>query len=91
MATIFVLSCQIEESTLEVGGHTDSSGSASYNQKLSVERAKSVANYLLQRNVPSSRLRVVGYGESSPIASNKTKEGRAENRRAELLIVPQAS
>jgi len=82
---------EFKESALEVGGHTDSTGSASYNQKLSVERATSVANYLQQRNVPSSRLRVVGYGETRPIASNNSKAGRAENRRAELLIVPQAS
>ena len=82
---------EFNETDLEVGGHTDSTGSDSHNLALSQERARSVANYLSQRNIPRSRLRTVGYGEKRPIADNSTENGRAENRRAELLIVPQSS
>jgi outer membrane protein OmpA-like peptidoglycan-associated protein len=81
---------EFDETRLQVAGHTDSSGAADYNQSLSVTRANSVADYLRSRNVPSSRLFVVGYGESRPIASNDSSSGRAENRRVELLIEPNA-
>ena len=79
------------ETALQVAGHTDSSGSEQYNQKLSVDRANSVAGYFRSQEVDSGRLIVVGYGESSPIASNASEAGRAENRRVELLIEPRAS
>ncbi len=81
---------EFNETNLQVAGHTDSSGAASYNQTLSVSRATSVADYLRSRNVPASRLFVVGYGEDRPIASNSSASGRAENRRVELLIEPNA-
>ena len=68
----------------EVVGHTDSIGSEAYNQGLSVERATSVSEYLIGRDVPASRLSVKGMGESMPIAPNNTKEGRAKNRRVEV-------
>ncbi len=81
---------EFNETNLQVAGHTDSSGAASYNQTLSVSRATSVADYLRSRNIPASRLFVVGYGEDRPIASNSSASGRAENRRVELLIEPNA-
>ncbi len=79
---------EFDETILQVAGHTDSSGAAAYNQSLSVSRATSVADYLNSRNIRSSRLFVVGYGESQPITSNNSSAGRAENRRVELLIEP---
>lgn len=81
---------EFNETRLQVAGHTDSSGDASYNQKLSVRRANSVGDYLLSRNISASRLVTLGYGESRPIATNATEAGRAENRRVELLIIPNA-
>ena len=60
----------------------------SYNQTLSVNRAQAVANYLTSRGVASARLGVRGYGESAPIASNDTEDGRAQNRRVEIKVVP---
>ncbi len=79
---------EFDETILQVAGHTDSSGAAAYNQSLSVSRATSVADYLSSRNIRTSRLFVVGYGESRPITSNTSSAGRAENRRVELLIEP---
>lgn len=71
---------------LVLNGHTDSTGPADYNQGLSVRRAQSVANYLANHGVSASIMQVVGHGESQPIASNATKEGRAENRRVEVDV-----
>ena len=72
---------------LSITGHTDSVGSDAYNQKLSERRANAVANYLIDAGVPSSIIvGVQGLGESQPVADNKTREGRAENRRVEILI-----
>ena len=70
----------------EVAGHTDSTGSDSYNTKLSEQRAAAVRTYLTSRGVSSSRLTSKGYGENNPIADNSTKEGRAANRRVELKV-----
>ncbi len=66
---------------VEIQGHTDSSGTDAYNQKLSERRAASVVKYLTSKGVAASQLTSKGYGEKEPVASNKTKEGRAENRR----------
>lgn len=71
---------------IRIVGHTDSSGSEAYNQKLSEQRAQSVANYLMSTGIDRDRLTVVGLGESSPIASNDTTEGRARNRRVDVLF-----
>jgi len=71
---------------LNVAGHTDSSGSAKFNQKLSRNRANSVKNYLLDKNVPAASISVSGYGEDRPIASNLTNDGRQKNRRVEFQI-----
>lgn len=77
---------QYNQTTVTIAGHTDSRGDASYNQNLSRQRAYSVANYLSQRGVSSSRVNVVAYGESRPVADNNTDAGRQQNRRVELTI-----
>lgn len=79
---------QYPETVIQVEGHTDSTGAASYNQTLSENRAASVSSYLVQRGVDSQRLHAVGFGETRPIADNSTVAGRAQNRRVEILIVP---
>lgn len=67
-----------------IEGYTDSIGSSAYNQRLSQLRAESAMNYLVSQGIEQSRLKAVGYGEKCPIATNATKEGRAQNRRVEL-------
>ena len=73
---------------LNVLGFTDSSGSESYNLRLSQVRASEVSNYLGRSGVAVTRLSASGMGESNPIASNSTKEGRAQNRRVEIVMTP---
>jgi len=73
---------------IDVYGHTDSTGSDTYNQALSERRAVSVAHYLESRGLQSARVGTMGYGETQPIAPNDTEEGRATNRRVEIKIVP---
>lgn len=73
---------------IDVYGHTDSTGSDSYNQDLSERRAGSVADYLTTRGVQSARIATRGFGETQPIESNETEQGRAANRRVEIKIVP---
>jgi len=68
-------------------GHTDSIGSDAYNQKLSVRRAESVKAYLVSKGIPANRIYTEGKGEKQPVASNKTKEGRAKNRRVEIEVI----
>lgn len=75
-------------SRIEVIGHTDNTGAAAYNQDLSQRRAVSVLNVLLNAGVPGNRLAAFGRGEDQPIASNQTPEGRAQNRRVEIIIRP---
>lgn len=79
---------QYPETQIVVQGHTDSSGSDEYNQRLSERRAEAVKNLILQRGVDSSRITSMGYGESMPVASNNTPEGRQMNRRVEIRIKP---
>jgi outer membrane protein OmpA-like peptidoglycan-associated protein len=69
-----------------VEGHTDSRGSARLNQRLSERRAETVRNYLIERGVPPERISAEGFGNSRPIASNRTAEGRANNRRVEIVV-----
>lgn len=78
------------ETMIEVAGHTDSTGSAEYNQKLSERRAHAVAAYLESHGVGVKRLIVVGDGAQHPIASNDSEAGRQQNRRVEITIVPVA-
>ena len=73
---------------IDINGHTDSTGSPGYNQGLSERRAASVANYLGARGVDQRRISTLGFGPSQPIASNATPDGRAQNRRVEVLISP---
>ncbi|PWK72946.1 outer membrane protein OmpA-like peptidoglycan-associated protein [Mucilaginibacter oryzae] len=75
------------ETNITIIGHTDNTGSESYNQTLSVKRAEAVKSYLMAGNVASSRMTVTGKGESEPIADNSTADGRAQNRRVEITIV----
>ncbi len=71
---------------LEIIGHTDSRGSSAYNQRLSQMRAKSVKNYFVRKGFDKNKLKAIGYGESNPIASNASQEGRAMNRRIEFIV-----
>jgi OOP family OmpA-OmpF porin len=75
---------ELEFVVAEATGHTDSAGSTEYNQTLSVRRAQATVDYLSARGVTASRVRVVGTGESSPVAPNSTPDGRAKNRRVVL-------
>jgi outer membrane protein OmpA-like peptidoglycan-associated protein len=77
-------------STVEVIGHTDNTGSAAYNQALSERRAAAVSNILIANGVPAWRIRSVGRGLNQPVASNDTAAGRAANRRVEIVITPKA-
>ncbi len=72
--------------TVEVQGHTDSQGEDDFNLKLSQRRAESVRNYLIKRGISSDRMTPVGYGETTPIADNRTADGRSQNRRVEFVI-----
>ena len=79
---------EYNKTVIEVAGHTDSVGSAAYNQQLSERRAASVASYLSSRGIDRTRMVTVGAGKEHPVASNETEEGRAQNRRVEITIVP---
>lgn len=79
---------QYPKTYIDVMGHTDSDGSEAYNQTLSERRSGSVADYLSGHGVQSARLATRGYGEMQPIASNETPEGKAQNRRVEIKLVP---
>ncbi len=68
-------------------GHTDSVGADAYNQKLSVRRAEAVKAYLVSKGIEKNRVYTEGKGEKQPVADNKTKEGRAKNRRVEIEVV----
>ena len=73
---------------LEIQGHTDATGSESYNEKLGLQRAEAVRNYLnMKHQIPLHRMSVISYGESEPIADNKTREGRSQNRRVTIVVL----
>jgi len=80
---------QYPDTFIRVEGHTDSQGSEAYNMDLSKRRANAVKNLLAQRGVAESRVEVVGYGETMPVATNDTEAGRQKNRRVEIKIAPQ--
>jgi outer membrane protein OmpA-like peptidoglycan-associated protein len=74
------------DTNIEIHGHTDSKGSLSYNQALSLRRAQSVSNYLSSNSIDTERLITIGYGEEKPKYENETADGRASNRRVEFAI-----
>lgn len=74
------------DTDIEIQGHTDSKGSASYNQSLSEKRSRVVSNYIGSKGIYSKRLTIKGFGESLPKYSNETEGGRSQNRRVEFLI-----
>ncbi|HCQ65433.1 MAG TPA: hypothetical protein DIU07_09865 [Rhodobacteraceae bacterium] len=76
------------DSNVQVIGHTDNQGAASYNLNLSRQRAASVTRVLLNQQVAAYRVTSIGRGEDQPVASNLTPEGRAQNRRVEIVIIP---
>ena len=79
---------EFEKTYVDITGHTDSTGSDAYNQKLSVARADSVSRYLQAQKVLSQRIYSQGMGESQPIAGNDTAQGRTQNRRVEIMLTP---
>lgn len=86
--SIAVVLKKYKNTRLRVVGHTDSTGSARYNQLLSERRAQAVKDTLVSLGIPATRIVAMGMGETSPIASNATAAGRAQNRRVEILIEP---
>ncbi|MBP8066454.1 MAG: OmpA family protein, partial [Flavobacterium sp.] len=87
LQSIVVILKEYPTSKFHIEGHTDSDGSDAFNLKLSKERAAAVKNYLVENGVAADRLTSEGYGESKPIASNKTAKGKAQNRRVEVKLV----
>jgi outer membrane protein OmpA-like peptidoglycan-associated protein len=79
---------EYEKTVVEVAGHTDSTGAAEYNQRLSERRANSVAQYLEGQGLRTDRVITVGAGETHPVAANDTPDGRQANRRVELTLTP---
>jgi outer membrane protein OmpA-like peptidoglycan-associated protein len=77
---------QDEDARFAVEGHTDDSGSAKLNEQLSAKRAQAVADYLNERGISEGRMRVAGFGERMPVAQNDTDEGRAANRRVDIVV-----
>jgi len=82
---------EYNKTVVEVAGHTDSTGSDSYNQSLSERRAGAVAQYLRSQDIGSERLLTVGMGEARPVADNSSADGRQANRRVEITMVPLTS
>ncbi|WP_020406961.1 OmpA family protein [Hahella ganghwensis] len=79
---------EFDKTIIEVAGHTDSTGGADLNQRLSEQRALSVGQFLVSQGVASTRVQTVGFGPRYPVATNKTADGRAANRRVELKLLP---
>lgn len=86
--SVAVVLRKFDRTLIDVDGHTDSVGNASYNMDLSNRRANSVANHLASRGIDPRRMSAMGYGMDRPIASNATEAGRAQNRRVEISISP---
>ena len=77
---------QYPDLNVVIEGHTDSVGTAAYNKKLSQRRAEAIKKYMVESGIDANRLKAQGFGEDKPIASNKTKEGRQQNRRVEAAV-----
>jgi outer membrane protein OmpA-like peptidoglycan-associated protein len=82
---------EFDKTIIDVEGHTDSVGADDYNQQLSQRRAGTVAGYLRTRGVNDQRIVAMGAGETQPVASNDTADGRQQNRRVELTLQPLTS
>lgn len=91
LGSVAVVLKEFDKTLLEVTGHTDSTGSDSHNLALSERRANGVANSLQRNGVVVNRMLTQGFGESRPIGDNSTVEGRQENRRVELVLIPIAA
>ncbi|GGK05230.1 OmpA family protein [Luteimonas terricola] len=79
---------EYNQTIVEVAGHTDNVGGDAVNQRISEQRASSVANYLVGQGLMRERFEIVGFGKTMPIADNSTEQGRAQNRRVEVRVVP---
>lgn len=88
LQSVALVAKEYDKTRLNVIGYTDSSGSDSYNLRLSQVRANEVSSYLMGQNIASNRVKSKGMGEASPIATNATVEGRALNRRVEIVLTP---
>ncbi|MDZ4382661.1 MAG: OmpA family protein [Parvibaculum sp.] len=86
--SVAVVLKEYNQTLIDVTGHTDSTGSDQYNLELSQKRAQSVGNYLMAQGLDGRRFYIVGAGESQPIATNDTPEGREQNRRVEIRLSP---
>ncbi|QDF65994.1 OmpA family lipoprotein [Shewanella sp. SNU WT4] len=86
--SVALVANEYPKTRLNVLGYTDSTGSDSYNLRLSQVRASEVSNYLMQQGIKPQRLGASGMGEANPIASNSTKAGQAQNRRVEIVLTP---
>ncbi len=86
--SVAVVVKEYNNTVVDVKGYTDSTGSFEHNQNLSESRAESVARYLMNRGVNQARIRTTGYGPRNPVASNDTAQGRAQNRRVEIDLIP---
>lgn len=86
--SVALVLAKYDKTQVQVNGHTDSDGGLSYNQQLSEQRASTVSNFLASRSVNPQRLITRGFGETQPIASNNSSNGKALNRRVEIFIVP---
>jgi outer membrane protein OmpA-like peptidoglycan-associated protein len=86
--SVAIVLVEYSQTLVEVAGHTDSTGDDQYNLELSGRRAEAVADYLAGQNVVGDRLLVLKFGERQPIADNATAEGRQQNRRVEITLVP---
>lgn len=86
--SVVIVVKEYNKTTIVVSGFTDSVGSNAYNQKLSEDRAKSVADFLVTKKVNSARIEIAGLGEKHPVATNNTPEGRSLNRRVEITLFP---
>ncbi|ETR77278.1 membrane protein [Afipia sp. P52-10] len=86
MDRLVEIALRCPNTTLEIGGHTDSDGDAEANQRLSERRAQAVLDYMVRAGLPADRLHATGYGPTQPVASNDTPEGKAQNRRIEFVV-----
>lgn len=86
--SVALVAQEFDQTVLIVDGHTDSTGSAEYNHELSRRRADTVARYIINQGVAPVRIESYGYGEQYPVATNNTPEGRNQNRRVELTLMP---